>query len=76
MSSSSRRSCAGDLDAVHPRQAEVEHDQVGQEGLRLVERLAAVVGDLDLVALHAQRALQHLGDLLVVLDDEHANGAV
>ena len=35
----------------------------------------AVAGELDLVALHAQRALQDLGDLLVVLDDEHADGA-
>ena len=76
MSSSSRAQLAGDLDAVHARQAEVEHDQVGEEGLGLVQRLGAVVGDLDVVALHAQRALQHLGDLLVVLDDEHANGAV
>ena len=37
-----------------------------------VERRLAVGGDADLVALHAQRALEHLGDLLVVLDDEHA----
>ena len=34
----------------------------------------AVAGELDLVALQAQRALQDLGDLLVVLDDEHADG--
>ena len=34
----------------------------------------AVGGELDLIALEAQRALQDLGDLLVVLDDEHANG--
>ena len=32
-------------------------------------------GELDLVALQPQRALQDLGDLLVVLDDEHAHGA-
>ena len=36
----------------------------------------AVGGELDLVALQAQRALQDLGDLLVVLDDEHADRAV
>ena len=36
----------------------------------------AVGGELDVVALEAQRALQDLGDLLVVLDDEHADGAV
>ena len=57
-----------------PGQAEVEHDQVGEEGLGVVERLRAVGGELDVVALHAQRALEDLGDLLIVLDDEHANG--
>ena len=38
----------------------------------LVERGLAVAGDAHLVALQAQRALEHLGDLVVVLDDEHA----
>ena len=42
--------------------------------MRLVEAAHAVAGELDLVALEAQRALQDLGDLLVVLDDEHADG--
>ena len=36
----------------------------------------AVQRQLDLVALEPQLALQDLGDLLVVLDDEHAHGAV
>ncbi len=67
---------AGDVEAVHPRQAEVEHDQVGEEGVDLVQRLDPVAGELHLVALQAQRALEHLGDLLVVLDDEHADGSV
>ena len=40
------------------------------------ERRLAVVARARLVALHAQRALQHLRDLLVVLDDEHAWWAV
>ena len=44
--------------------------------MRLVERLHAVAGELDVVAVEAQRALQDLGDLGVVLDDEHADGAV
>src|SRR5687768_2121147 len=64
-----------DVDPVEPGEAEVEHDQVGQEGVRLLEPLDAVAGQLDLVALHAQRALQDLGDLLVVLDDEDADWA-
>ena len=76
MSSSSLRSAPGDLDAVHARQAEVEHEQVGEEGVHLVERGDAVAGDAHLVALHPQRALQHLGDLLVVLDNEDAHGPV
>ena len=40
-----------------------------------VQRGDAVAGELDLVALDAQRALQDLGDVVVVLDDEHAGGA-
>ena len=67
---------AGDLDAVHARQAEVEDDEIRQERLRVVQRLGAVVGELDVVALHAQRALEDLGDLLIVLDDENADGTV
>ena len=31
--------------------------------------------DADLVALEAQRALEHIGDVAVVFDDEHAGGA-
>ena len=41
----------------------------------VVERRLAVDGEPHLVALHAQRALENLGDLLVVLDDEHARVA-
>ena len=39
-----------------------------------VEGRRAIVGDADLVALHPQRALQHLGDRIVILDDENAGG--
>ena len=42
----------------------------------LVQRLDPVAGELHLVALQPQRALEHLRDLLVVLDDEHADGSV
>src|SRR5215218_4700495 len=65
-----------DVDPVEPGQPEVEHDQVGQERVDVLERLDAVARELDLVALPAQRALEDLRDVLVVLDDEHANGAV
>jgi len=40
------------------------------------ESLRSVVGELDVVALHAQRALEDLGDLLIVLDDENADGTL
>ena len=61
-----------DLDAVEPGQAEVEDDQVGDEAGGDVERLDAVGGGADLVALVAQRAAQDVGDLGVVLDDQDA----
>ena len=64
----------GDIDAVQPRQTEVEDDDVRQERVRLVEPAHAVRGELDLIALEAQRALEDLRDLLVVFDDEHADG--
>ena len=63
---------ARDLDAVELRQAEVEDHEVGRERAALLERGRAVGGRAHLVALHAQRALQRLGDVLVVLDDEDA----
>ncbi len=64
----------GDVDAVQAGQAEVQHDDVRQERVRLIEPAHAVGGKLDLIALEPQRALEDLGDLLVVFDDEHANG--
>src|SRR4051812_19887259 len=64
----------GDVDAIQPRQAEIEHDDVRQEGVGLVKAADAVGGELDLVPLETQRALEDLRDLLIVLDDEHAHG--
>ena len=55
-------------------QAEVEDDEVGDELLGGAQRLDAVGRGAHLVALLAQRAAQHVGDLGVVLDDEHAAG--
>ena len=65
----------GHLDPVEPRQPEVEDHQVGQEGVGEVERADPVAGDLDVVALHPQRALEDLGDRVVVLDDQDPGGA-
>jgi hypothetical protein len=67
---------ARDLDAVHPGETQVQNDQVGEEGLGVIQGLRAVVGELHVVALHAQRALEDLGDLLIVLDDEYADGTL
>ena len=61
---------AGTL-GIGPGQAEVEDDEVGQERVGRVERDRPVAGHPDLVALHAQRTLEDLGDRVVVLDDEH-----
>ena len=41
----------------------------------LVKRGDAVAGHAHVVALHAQRALEHLRDRVVVLDDEDARRA-
>src|SRR3954468_1171646 len=63
----------GHVDPVQARKAEVQDDDVRQERMRLVEPADAVGGQLDLIALQPQRALENLRDLLVVFDDEHAN---
>ena len=67
-----RAQAAGDLDPVELGQPEVEDHEVGVVGGRLAQRGLAVTGDAHLVALQAQRALERLGDLVVVLHDEHA----
>src|SRR4051794_17882297 len=63
---------AGHVHAVELGQPEVEDDEVGHEVVGRAEGRLAVGGDARLVALEAQRALQDLGDVLVVLDDEDA----
>ena len=66
---------ARDLEAVEPGQAEVEDHEVGRERAPVLQRGGTVGGGAHLVALHAQRALERLGDVLVVLDDEDAGCA-
>ena len=53
---------AADLDPVEAGQAEIEHDQVGDEAGGDVERVDAVGRGAHLVALVAQRAAQDVGD--------------
>ncbi len=60
----------GHLHAVDPGQAQVEHHGVGLEHGGLLQGRLAVAGDAHLVALHAQRAAQHAGDVAVVLHHE------
>src|SRR5581483_1048638 len=62
-----------ELPPVHPRHHEVEEDETGR--LRLlepVERLAAVVGELDDVALALEEPAERVLHLRVVLDDQDA----
>src|SRR5437868_3016218 len=65
----------GDLDAVELGQPEIQQDHVGQEGMRLIQRIHAVAREAHVVALHPQRTLERERDLVVVLDHEHARGA-
>ena len=65
----------GHLHAVELRQPEVEHDRVGLEHARLLERGLAVAGHAHVVALLVEGAAKHAGDVGVVLDDEHTRAS-
>ncbi len=67
---------AADLGSVQPGEAEIEHDEVGDEGMRLVKRLDAVARGAHLVALVAKRPAENVRDLRIVLDDEHPTAAL
>ena len=64
-----------DLDSVELGKPEVEHDQVGDELFRELQRLDAVARRADLVALLAQGPAKDVGDRRVVLDDQYTAGA-
>ena len=68
--SGSRRTLAGDLVAVHAGQADVEQDDVGAVVAGGVDRVAAVVGDADVVALDAEQPGHRAGGVGVVVDDQ------
>jgi len=63
----------GDLEAVEVGQHYVEDDDVGAEVLGALQRLLSVGRLLDREVLVAQGHRQHVGDVLVVVDDEGAN---
>src|SRR3954471_10458356 len=54
--------------AVEPRHAEIEQDQVDVTIERQVERLLAVDGGEDLVALLLEEHDEHLADVLAIVD--------
>jgi hypothetical protein len=45
-----------DLQPIHPRQVQIEHDQVVVVDLGQLDALLAVKGDVDGIALRAERA--------------------
>ncbi len=67
---------AADLEAVHPGHHRVEHHQVERLLAEAGERLAAVGGAHDLVAVLLQRVAQQRLDGLLVVGQQDAQGAV
>ena len=65
---------AADVEAVHPRQHHVEHDEVEVVLAQPVERLPAVERRNDVVALLAQGIGQQLLDRQLVVDEQDARG--
>lgn len=65
-----------DLQAVHPGQPQVEHDQVDAALEPGVECGRAVLADLDLVTLSTQGTGQRLRDGCVVLGEQYTGHAV
>ena len=61
-----------ELDAVEARHLQVGEDDVGRELLELAERLEAVGGGLDRVALVAQELGERRTRVGLVVDDEDA----
>src|SRR5262245_18566834 len=57
--------------AAERRQAEVEHDEVGEPFLDPAQRLAAVAGFLDVEGFEVERELPHPTQIGVVIDDQN-----
>ena len=64
---------AGHLEPVDAGHEHVEQQRVGRLGRDLVQRLAAVGRELDLVALEHERALERSADCGLVVDHEDAH---
>jgi len=67
---------ATDLEAVHPGHHHVEHDEVEPLLAEAGERLTAVRGTHDLVAVLLQRVAQQRLDGLLVVGQQDAQGAI
>ena len=67
---SGRAEAAQDLEAVHPGEPHVEHDEVGRLARRDLEAFLAGPGDGDLVALLLEGVLDAARDRVFVFDDE------
>ena len=65
-----RTHAAADLEAVHLGQHDVEQNEVGRLGERLVQTFRAVIGRHGIVALAAEVEHQDIRDRLFVLDNE------
>ena len=66
-----RAQAPADLEPVHLRQHQVEHDHVGTGSAHLGERRGAIVGTPDLIPITLEVHLDKLDDVLVVVHDQH-----
>lgn len=60
------------FEAVHVRQTEIQHDQIGKELVGREKAGSAILAGPDFVSLRSQRAPEDIDDFLVVLNDENA----
>jgi hypothetical protein len=61
-----------DVEPAHPRQADVEDDQVRRLVEHRAQRVLPVARRLHVVARPRERPRERLGDVPVVLDEQHA----
>ncbi len=62
-----------DLEAVHHRQHEIEHDGIVRRALRFAQTGLAILGDIDGADLFAQRFGEGAEEVWLVFDDEDAH---
>ena len=61
-----------DLEAIHLRHADIEHDERRLHPLELLQRGGAVIGGMDLHAGLLQREADHFADMRIVVGNEDA----